>query len=164
VVRLGHLPAVPAFRRGGDGVSGLSSCPASRALGAAVLIAFGAVALRLPLGLSPVAATAWQVGLGCVPMIALGALLEAPDPAALSPAGWAAMAYMTAVPMAACYLCWFAALRRLPPATASMAALLTPVVGVVVAAIALGEPFGVREGVALILILGGVSLAIRQRT
>jgi hypothetical protein len=31
------------------------------------------------------------------------------------------------------------------------------------AAIALGEPFGVREMVALILILGGVSLAIQQR-
>jgi drug/metabolite transporter (DMT)-like permease len=103
------------------------------ALGAAVLFAFGTIALRSPVGLPPVAATAWQVGLGCVPMIALGALLEAPAPAALSPAGWAAMAYMTAVPMGACYLCWFAALRRLAPATASMATLLTPVVGVVAA-------------------------------
>ena len=95
------------------------------ALGAAVLFAFGTVALRSPLGLPPIAATAWQVGLGCVPMIALGALLEAPDLTALSLAGWAAMAYMTAVPMAACHLCWFAALRRLPPATASLATLLT---------------------------------------
>ena len=133
------------------------------ALGAAALFAFGTVALRSPLGLPPVAATAWQVGLGCVPMIALGALLEAPDLTALSSAGWAAMAYMAAVPMAVCYLCWFAALRRLPPGTASMATLLTPVVGVVVAAIALGEPFGVRQIGALILILGGVSLATQQR-
>jgi drug/metabolite transporter (DMT)-like permease len=132
------------------------------ALGAAVLFAFGTVALRSPLGLPPLAATAWQVGLGCVPMVAAGILLEAPDPAALSPTGWAALAYMTAVPMGACYLCWFAALRRLPAATASMGTLLTPLVGVIVAAIALGEPLGMREALALALTLGGVSLAIRQ--
>jgi drug/metabolite transporter (DMT)-like permease len=126
------------------------------ALGAAVLFAFGTVALRAPLGLPPLAGAAWQVGIGCLPMVGAGMLLEEPDPRALSPAGWAAMAYMTAVPMAACYLCWFAALRRLPPATASMATLLTPVVGVVVAAIALGEPFGSREVIALMLTLGGV--------
>jgi drug/metabolite transporter (DMT)-like permease len=69
---------------------------------------------------------------------------------------------MSDVPMAACCLCWFAALRRLPPDTASMGTLLTPMVGVV-AATALGEPFGVREMVALVLILAGVFLAIQQR-
>ena len=132
------------------------------ALGAAVLFAFGTVALRSPLGLPPLAATAWQVGLGCLPMVAAGLLLEAPDPAVLSPTGWAALVYMTAVPMGACYLCWFAALRRLPAATASMGTLLTPLVGVIVAAIALGEPLGVREALALALTLGGVSLAVRQ--
>jgi drug/metabolite transporter (DMT)-like permease len=128
-----------------------------------VLFAFGTVALRSPLGLPPLTWTAWQVGLGCVPMVAVGVLLEAPDPAALSPATWAAMAYMTAVPMAACYVCWFAALRRVPPAMASMATLLTPLVGVVVAALALGEPLGAREALALTLTLGGVCLAIHQR-
>jgi drug/metabolite transporter (DMT)-like permease len=137
---------------------------AACALGAAVLFAFGTVALRAPLGLPSLASAAWQVGIGCLPMVAAGMLLEQPDPRALSPAGWAAMACMTAVPMAACYLCWFAALRRLPPAIASMATLLTPVVGVVVAAIALGEPFGSREVIALMLTLGGVSIAIQQRT
>jgi drug/metabolite transporter (DMT)-like permease len=132
------------------------------ALGAAVLFAFGTVALRAPLGLPPLAAAAWQVGLGCLPLLAAGLLFEAPDPGALSPAGWAAMAYMTAVPMGACYLCWFAALRRLPPAIASMSTLLTPLVGVVAAALALGEPLGAREALALTLTLGGVSLALRR--
>jgi drug/metabolite transporter (DMT)-like permease len=65
--------------------------------------------------------------------------------------------------MAACYLCWFAALRRVPPATASVATLLTSLVGVVAAAVALGEPLGVRQALALALTLGGVLLAIRQR-
>jgi drug/metabolite transporter (DMT)-like permease len=132
------------------------------ALGAAFLFALGTVALRVPLGLPPLAATAWQVGLGCVPMVAAGLLFERPDPGALTPAGWAAMAYMTVVPMGVCYLCWFAALRRLPPALASVATLLVPLVGVVAAALALGEPLGAREGLALCLTLGGVALALRK--
>jgi drug/metabolite transporter (DMT)-like permease len=65
-------------------------------------------------------------------MVAAGVLLEIPDPVALSPTGWAALAYMTAVPMGACYLCWFAALRRSPPASASIGTLLTRLVGVIV--------------------------------
>ena len=132
------------------------------ALGAAVLFALGTVALRSPLGLPPLSATAWQVGLGCLPMVAAGLLFEAPDPHALTAAGWAAMIYMTAVPMGVCYLCWFAALRRLPPAVASVATLITPLVGVVAAALALGEPLGAREALALVLTLGGVSFALRK--
>jgi probable blue pigment (indigoidine) exporter len=62
------------------------------ALGVAVLFAFGTVVLRAPLGLPPLAGAAWQVGIGCVPMVAAGMLLEQPDPRAPSPAGWAAMA------------------------------------------------------------------------
>jgi drug/metabolite transporter (DMT)-like permease len=132
------------------------------ALGAAVLFALGMVALRRPLGLPPLAATAWQVGLGCVPMVAAGLLFELPDPGALTAAGWAALAYMAAVPMGVCYLCWFAALRRLPPALASVGTLLVPLVGVVAAALALGEPLGAREGLALALTMGGVSVALRK--
>ena len=72
------------------------------------------------------------------------------------------MLYMTAVPMGLCYLTWFAALRRLPPTTASLATLLTPVIGVVAAAFVLGEPLGSRELMALTLTLAGVALALRR--
>ena len=95
-------------------------------------------------------------------MAAAGLLFERPDAGALSPAGWAAMAYMAAVPMGLCYLTWFAALRRLSPVTASVATLLTPLVGVAAAALALGEPLGAREALALGLTLGGVALALRK--
>ena len=91
-----------------------------------------------------------------------GLLFELPDPGALTAAGSAALAYMAVVPMGVCYLCWFAALRRLPPALASVGTLLVPLVGVVAAALGLGEPLGAREGLALALTLGGVSLALRQ--
>ena len=131
------------------------------ALGAAVLFALGAVtARRSPLALPPLSSVAWQVGLGCLPMVIAGLLFERPDPHALTAVGWAAMAYMAVVPMGVCYLTWFAALKRLSPATASVATLLTPLVGVVAAALALGEPLGAREALALALTLGGVALAL----
>ena len=78
----------------------------------------------------------------------------------LSPLGWVLITYMTIFPMALCYLCWFAALRRLPPAKASMATLITPIVGVIAAALALGEPLGTREIMALSCTLSGVGLAL----
>jgi drug/metabolite transporter (DMT)-like permease len=72
------------------------------------------------------------------------------------------MGYMAAVPMGLCYLCWFAALRRVPPSTAALTTLLTPLVGVFSAAVILPEPLGLRELSALVLILVSVSLAIRR--
>ena len=72
------------------------------------------------------------------------------------------MAYMAAVPMGVCYLCWFAALRRLPPSTAALTTLLTPLVGVFSATLILPELVGIRELSALILILLAVSLALRK--
>jgi len=131
------------------------------ALGAAVLFAFGTVALK-PLPLPPFAALAWQLLIGCMPMLAFGLLVEQPDFGALSGTGWMLMAYMTAVPMGVCYLTWFAALRRLPPATASVATLLTPVVGVTAAALALGEPLGLRQLLAMGLTVGGVALVLAR--
>ena len=81
-------------------------------------------------------------------MLAAGVLLEAPDPAALGPAGWAAMAYLRPVPGGRLRPVLVAALRRLPPAPASIGTLLTPLVGGVAAALALGEPLGAREALA----------------
>jgi drug/metabolite transporter (DMT)-like permease len=98
-----------------------------------------------------------------VPLLVLAAAFEQPRLDALSGAGAAVMIYMTVVPMGVCYLTWFAALRRLPPATASMATLLTPVVGVFSAALALGEPLGLQQLAALLLTLAGVALALHGR-
>lgn len=132
------------------------------ALGAAVLFAFGSVTARTPIPLKPIALVAWLVGLGCLPMIVLGLLIEHPDIAALSPRGWALMVYMTLGPMAIAYLTWFAALRRLQPAAATTGSLGVPIVGVCAGALFLGDPFGLREIAALVLTLAGVALALRK--
>ena len=135
---------------------------AALALLSAVLFALSTVALRPLVELTPLASLAWQLGLGCIPMVALGVAFEHPTPTNVSATGWALMLYMTALPMGLCYMTWFAALRRLPPTTASLATLLTPVIGVVSAALTLGEPLGMREAIALTLTLGGVALALRR--
>lgn len=132
------------------------------ALGAAALFALGAVTGVAAIPLGPAALTAWQVGLGCVPMVLAGLLFESPRLDALGPAGWAGMAYMAVVAMGLCYLGWFEAARRLPPATAATGMLLVPLVGVLSAAPIVGEPLGARELLALALTLGGVGLAVRK--
>lgn len=132
------------------------------ALAAALLFAFGTVALRPLAELAPIPNLAWQLGLGCLPMVLFGVFRERPQLSEVNGTGWALMAYMTVVPMGLCYLGWFAALRRVPAAMASVATLLTPLVGVFAAAAALGEPLGAREIGALVLTLSGVALVLRH--
>lgn len=131
------------------------------ALLAAVLFALGTVAFRPP-PLGAFAQVSWQLAIGCLPMVAFGTAFEQPSWRTLSGTGIAIMVYMTFVPMGVCYLTWFAAVRRLPPATASMATLLTPAIGVVSAAVVLQEPLGWRQVLALLLVIGGVAFALRR--
>jgi len=150
------------FGNGGFRLAGDQLLGAALALASATLFALSTVALRPLVELRPLASLAWQLTLGCVPMLALGLAFEHPEVTHVSAIGWSLMLYMTAVPMGVCYMTWFAALHRLPPTTASLATLLTPVIGVVAAAFALGEPLGARELTAFALTLAGIALALRR--
>lgn len=175
-MRLGNRPTLQGFLALGLGLAGigvllgsggaafsLSKLPGDAfALGAAILFALGTVRNSRPVPLPPIALAAWQVGLGCAPMALLGLFLERPAVTALSAASALALVYMTLVPMGVCYLMWFAALRRLPPAAAATSMLLVPLVGILSAALLLGEPLGTREGLAMALTLSGVALALRR--
>jgi drug/metabolite transporter (DMT)-like permease len=133
------------------------------ALAAAILFALGTVTMHKPLPIAPITLVAWQVGIGCAPMVVLGWFIEHPSFGALHADGWAVLVYMSLVPMAVCYLAWFATLRRLPADIASIGMLLVPILGIVAAALALGEPLGAREAIAMALTLSGVGIALRQR-
>lgn len=136
---------------------------AALAITATVCVALGTVLTkRYPFGLPAISLAAWQIGIGCLPIVIAGLVLEAPEFAALSVKGWLLMAYMTFVQFCVCYACWFAALERLPASTASIGGLLIPVVGVLASAATLGEPLGLREVLALTLTLGGVVMAARS--
>jgi drug/metabolite transporter (DMT)-like permease len=132
------------------------------ALSCAILFALGNVLNRKPLPMPPLVVVAWQVGLGCLAMLIIGVAFEHPNVAAISPLGIGCFVYMTLMSMGVCYLTWFETLRRLPPASASTGMLLVPAIGVVSAAIILGEPLGVREVAAMVLTLGGVTLALQK--
>jgi len=134
------------------------------ALVGAVCVGLGTVLTKhFPLEMPPTSLAAWQIGIGCLPVALVGLVFEQPHPAALSALGWASMAYLTLVQFCLCYVCWFAALERLPAVTASIGTLLVPVVGVLSAAAILNEPFGLREVIALAVALGGVALALRAQ-
>jgi drug/metabolite transporter (DMT)-like permease len=133
------------------------------ALAGAVCVGLGTVLTKhFPLAMPPLSLAAWQVGLGCLPIAIVGLVVEHPQLAALSSVGWASMVYMTLIQFCLCYVCWFAALERLPAATASIGTLLVPVVGVLAAAAMLHEPLGLREIAALVITLGGVAVALRS--
>lgn len=133
------------------------------ALAAAVLFALGTVLNGGPFPLAPIVSTAWQVGLGCLPMLVFGIAFEHPRLDALGPSSLACMVYMTLVPMGVCYLTWFAALQRLPASVAATGMLLVPLLGVLSAAVMLGDAIGTREILAMVLTLSGVALVLKRR-
>ncbi|MCX7931929.1 MAG: DMT family transporter [Rhodovarius sp.] len=149
---------------GGRGIAlGLEKLPGmGLLLAAGFLFALGTVlAKRRPLPLPPLAAAAWQVGLGCAPLLVFGLLSEPQPWRDLSAAGWFFLVWMAVVPLGLAYLMWFEALKRVSATLAGIGTMLAPMVGVAGAAMFLGEAFGWREGAALLCILAGVALAMR---
>jgi drug/metabolite transporter (DMT)-like permease len=149
---------------GGDGIAGSQQKAPGIAL--ALLGAFGfalgtVLAKRYVITLPLIASSAWQIGLGCIPVALLGLIFETPHFATLSSTAWALMAYNVLVPFCVCYVCWFAALKLLPAAVAAIGTMAVPVIGVVVSAIALHEPLGIGQIAALLFTLAGVALATR---
>jgi drug/metabolite transporter (DMT)-like permease len=133
------------------------------ALGGSVGFAVGTVmAKKLPLTLPPLSAAAWQIGIGCLPVAVVGFCVENADITKLSNLGWVLMFYSTVIQFCIAYVAWFAALARLPASVAAIGTMAVPVIGVVASAVALHEPLGPGQIVALALTLGGVVLATRS--
>ncbi|MFL1461114.1 DMT family transporter [Roseococcus sp. DSY-14] len=148
----------------GRGVEvGLAKLPGfALLLAAAFLFAFATVrAKRKPLPLHPMAAAAWQLGIGMAPLLLWSLLFEEVAWAALPARDWALLGWTALVPLGLAYMGWFGALQRLPATTASMGTLLVPVVGVLGSVAVLGEAVGWREGAALLGAMAGVALALR---
>ncbi len=129
----------------------------------ALAFALGAIAAkRWPVAMPLIASSALQIGLGCVPVALAGLWFEHPRFEALSTTGWALMAYMTVIQFCVAYVCWFAALERLPASVAAIGTMAVPVIGVVASALALHEPLGLGQIAALLFTLAGVALATRS--
>jgi drug/metabolite transporter (DMT)-like permease len=165
VVALVMALAGIAALMGGNGIS----ISRDKLLGIALVLvgaftfALGTVtSKRWPAKLPLIAGSALQIGIGCVPVALAGLIIEQPRLDALTGLGWTLMAYMTVVQFCIAYVCWFAALARLPASVAAIGTLAVPVIGVVASAVALGEPLGPAQIAALLFTLAGVVLATRS--
>jgi drug/metabolite transporter (DMT)-like permease len=150
---------------GGNGISAsVEKWPGIvMALTGALGFALGTVlAKKLPLQLPPIPAAAWQIGLGCLPVAVAGLLIETTHLGAVTPLGWSLVFYSTVIQFCIAYVCWFAALARLPASVAAIGTMAVPVIGVVASAVALREPLGPTLIVALLFTLAGVVLATRS--
>jgi drug/metabolite transporter (DMT)-like permease len=116
---------------------------------------------RWPPQMQPIPAAAWQVGIGCAPVALAGLLLETVHLEAVTRLGWVVLVYSTLVQFCVAYVCWFAALARLPASIAAIGTMAVPVIGVAASALALHEPLGPGQIAALILTLVAVALATR---
>ena len=64
-------------------------------------------------------------------------LIETPHLEALTELGWTLLVYSTVIQFCIAYVCWFAALARLPASVAAIGTMAVPVIGVVASAVAL---------------------------
>jgi drug/metabolite transporter (DMT)-like permease len=131
------------------------------ALAGSVGFALGTVLMKkYPVALPPLVGTAWQIGIGCLPVTIAGFLIETSHFERLTPLAWTLLAYSAAGQCLA-YVAYFAALTRLPASIAAMGTLAVPVIGVLTSAVALREPLGIVQIAALGFTLVGVALSTR---
>jgi drug/metabolite transporter (DMT)-like permease len=138
-------------------------------LGAAMSWAIGTVLTKSHRWTIPTALlTGWQVALGAVP-IALGTVLRfaaSGDKVSLSRLGSVSsatllgMAYASLVGVVFCHWAWFRLVTILPATVAAIATLGIPIVGLFTSALLLGERVGVAEVVAVVLVVGGLSILV----
>jgi drug/metabolite transporter (DMT)-like permease len=146
------------------GVVGAAPIGALLMLGAALCWAVGTVLVKRFAwdGLEITALTAWQQLIGGLPIVLGWWLLEpVPDLRALSLPAAFALAYAVFVATIFCQTAFFKLLSMLPAHVAGISVLPVPVVGVVSSAIILGEPVGLAEVAALVLVVGGLFLLVR---
>jgi len=133
------------------------------ALTGSIGFALGTVlAKKLPLDMAPIPAAAWQIWLGCFPIAIIGLAIETTHLGNVSQLGWWLLIYSTVIQFCIAYVSWFAALSRLPASVAAIGTMAVPVIGVVASAVALHEPLGPIQIVALLFTLAGVVLATRS--
>lgn len=133
-------------------------------LGAAVSWAAGTVLLKSrEWNITPLARSAWLVGVSAIPAWTGAFLferpwaLDIPDGSVL-----AVFAFHVIGPVALCYAAWVSLVSRLPASTAAIGTLLIPVVGVLSASLLLGDELTLDKIAALGLIVSSVALTFVQ--
>lgn len=151
-----------------DEVAAVGNAPLGGALmvAAALSWAIGTILVKkLDWGGIPVTAfSGWQLLVGGLPLLVGWALLEPwPDFFAWSLEAWIGMLFASVVGMVFCVTGYFKLLTLVSASVAATGTVAVPVVGVVSSALILGEPIGLPEIAALLLVLGALVLLLWQR-
>jgi drug/metabolite transporter (DMT)-like permease len=151
----------------GPDPSRLSAAPLGTLLmiGAAACWAAATVITKaVPWGIGLLALSGWQILLGGVPIVLAWLWLEPePDLSRLTWRGVLGAGYAATVALIFCFTAYIKIVTLLPATVAALSTLAIPVVGVLSAAWLLGEPIGVGEVGALVLVLGALGLALMPR-
>lgn len=113
-----------------------------------------------PWKIGVVALSGWQILLGILP---IAVVWIASGEFAYRQAGatvWWATAYLILVALVFSYFAWFSVVKIFPAGIAAIGTLMVPIVGVISGVVVLGEAFGLRDLVALVLIVGAVALVL----
>jgi drug/metabolite transporter (DMT)-like permease len=151
-----------------DEVAAVGNAPLGGGLmvAAALSWAIGTILVKkLDWGGIPVTAfSGWQLLVGGLPLLIGWALLEPwPDFSAWSLEAWLGMLFASVVGMVFCVTGYFKLLTLVSASVAATGTVAVPVVGVVSSALILGEPIGLPEIAALLLVLGALVLLLWQR-
>jgi len=103
-------------------------------------------------------ATALQMLFGGLLMLALGSMLGEWRALSFSKRTTAALVYLIGVGSIGGFMAYIYALRHLPVSTVSLYAYINPVIAVILGALVLGEPFGLRIVLASSLVLAGLAM------
>ncbi len=126
--------------------------------------AIGNLVLRRLPGVRMLPLFVWGSLVPPLPMLGLSLATEGTAPfatlAAMSPAGWGAVAYVAIASTIVGYTIWGTLLSRHKAALVTPFALLIPLVGMATAAVVLGERITLGEALAGLLVLTGLALAV----
>jgi len=102
----------------------------------------------------------WQILLGSLPIVAVWLALAEFTYGRASAEVWWSSAYLVLVALVFSYFAWFSVVKIFPAGVAAIGTLLVPIVGVASGVVVLGESFGLRDLIALVLIVGAVALVL----
>ncbi|WP_202627688.1 DMT family transporter [Cellulomonas sp. APG4] len=147
------LVAVPG---GGGGGAALSLLSAAAVTGGTLL------SRRLG-GMDVITATGWHLVIGGVVLAAVAAAVEGAPEVAWTPRFVLSLAFLALVGTAATTVAWFTEVRRSRLDTLTTWTFLTPVLGILLAAVVLGERPGGWTAAGLTAVLAAMWVALRPR-
>jgi drug/metabolite transporter (DMT)-like permease len=150
-----------SFRGGGFAASDLPGMGFmfAAAIGWALGVQHGKRARHRP-DLPMLASTGWQLVLASIPLFLIWPIMEPVRWPEASAAAWLSAGYVTFVALIVGYISWFTLVKILPSHVASLSTLAVPATAMASGALALGEPLGPREALALLLMLGALALVL----